>query len=67
MFHQTLKSGCTIEKLQLKEPERLKPALALYMIVAWRSAKDRGNPAGGDRGQGMGIGPDALRSTLTSA
>jgi hypothetical protein len=36
VFHKTLKSGCTIEKLQLKEPERLKPALALYMIVAWR-------------------------------
>ena len=36
VFHKTLKSGCTIEKLQLKEEERLKPALALYMVVAWR-------------------------------
>jgi hypothetical protein len=36
VFHKTLKSGCTIEEIQLKDHERLKPALALYMIVAWR-------------------------------
>jgi len=36
VFHRTLKTGCTIEELQLKDPERLQPALALYMIVAWR-------------------------------
>ena len=36
VFHRVLKSGCRVEKLQLKKAERLKPALALYMIVAWR-------------------------------
>lgn len=36
VFHKVLKTGCTIEDLQLKEAERIKPALALYMIVAWR-------------------------------
>jgi len=36
VFHRVLKTGCTIEGLQLKDAERIKPALALYMIVAWR-------------------------------
>jgi len=35
-FHRVLKTGCKIEELQLKEDERIKPAVALYMIVAWR-------------------------------
>jgi len=35
-FHFTLKSGCGIEKLQLETAERIRRALALYSIVAWR-------------------------------
>ena len=31
-----LKSGCRIEELQLEKRERLEPALAFYMIIAWR-------------------------------
>jgi hypothetical protein len=31
-----LKSGCQIEKRQLETEERLKPCLALYLMVAWR-------------------------------
>jgi hypothetical protein len=36
VYFRILKSGCTIEKLQLEDVERLKPALAVYMIIAWR-------------------------------
>ena len=36
IYFRILKSGCKIEKLQLEHVERLRPALALYMIVAWR-------------------------------
>jgi hypothetical protein len=36
VFFRILKSGCRIEKLQLEKRERLEPALAFYMIVAWR-------------------------------
>ena len=36
IYFRILKSGCKIEKLQLERVERLRPALALYMIVAWR-------------------------------
>lgn len=36
IYFRVLKSGCTIEKLQLETLERLEPALALYMIIAWR-------------------------------
>ncbi len=36
IYFRILKSGCNIEKLQLERVERLRPALALYMIVAWR-------------------------------
>lgn len=35
-FHYTLKSGCHVEDLQLETAERLKNAIALYSIVAWR-------------------------------
>lgn len=31
-----MKSGCTIEQLQLETDERLVACLTLYMIVAWR-------------------------------
>jgi hypothetical protein len=36
VFFKVLKSGCRIEKLQLETLERLEPALAFYMIIAWR-------------------------------
>lgn len=36
VFHRVLKTGCRIEKLQLKTAEQVKPAIALYMVVAWR-------------------------------
>lgn len=36
IFFKILKSGCTIEKLQLNDKERYDPCLALYLIVAWR-------------------------------
>ena len=35
-FHYTLKSGCGIEDLQLKTAARIRRALALYSIIAWR-------------------------------
>jgi len=36
IYFKVLKSGCQVEKLQLETADRLKPCLALYMIVAWR-------------------------------
>jgi hypothetical protein len=36
IFFRILKSGCRVEELQLEKLERLEPALALYMIIAWR-------------------------------
>lgn len=36
VFFHILKNGCKIEKLQLENIDRLKPAIALYMIIAWR-------------------------------
>ena len=36
VFFKILKSGCTIEKLPLEKVERLEPALAFYLIIAWR-------------------------------
>lgn len=35
-FHYTLKQGCQIEELELEDAERMKPAVAMYSIVAWR-------------------------------
>ena len=35
-YHYVLKSGCHLEKLQLKTAQRLEMALATYSIVAWR-------------------------------
>lgn len=35
-YHYTLKSGCGVEKLQLKTARRLEMAVATYSIVAWR-------------------------------
>lgn len=36
IFFRILKSGCKVEKLQLERADRLRPAVAMYMIVAWR-------------------------------
>jgi hypothetical protein len=36
VYFRILKSGCRIEKLQLEKIERLEPALAFYIIIAWR-------------------------------
>jgi len=36
IYFRILKSGCHIEALQLETRERLEPALAIYMIIAWR-------------------------------
>ena len=35
-FHRILKSGCRVEALRLRESDALLPAVALYMVVAWR-------------------------------
>jgi hypothetical protein len=35
-FHRVLKSGCEIEELRNDTAERLKRAIAIYMVVAWR-------------------------------
>jgi Transposase DNA-binding/Transposase Tn5 dimerisation domain len=35
-YHFALKSGCQIEKLQLETVDRLRRALSIYAIVAWR-------------------------------
>lgn len=36
IFFKILKAGCQVEELQLQTLDRLKPCLALYMIIAWR-------------------------------
>lgn len=36
VFFRILKSGCEVEQLQLEITDRLEPAIALFMIVAWR-------------------------------
>ncbi len=36
IFFKILKSGCNVEELQLEHLDRLEPALAFYMIIAWR-------------------------------
>lgn len=36
VFFKILKSGCRVEQLQLETRQRLEPALALYLIIAWR-------------------------------
>ena len=36
VFFRILKIGCRVEALQLSTLERLEPALALYLIIAWR-------------------------------
>jgi hypothetical protein len=36
VFFRIWKQGCRVETLQLRTLERLEPALALYLIIAWR-------------------------------
>ena len=36
IYFRILKSGCKVEELQLERLTRLEPALAFYMMVAWR-------------------------------
>lgn len=36
IYFRILKSGCKVEEMQLEKLERLEPALAFYMIIAWR-------------------------------
>jgi hypothetical protein len=36
IFFKILKSGCAVEELQLQTIDRLKPSLAMYMIIGWR-------------------------------
>ena len=36
VFHRTLKTGCAVEALQLDHVDKLKRAVALKMVVAWR-------------------------------
>ena len=36
VFFRVLKTGCQVEELQLEKVERLRPCLAVKMIVAWR-------------------------------
>ncbi len=36
VFFRVLKSGCTVEQLQLETVERFTSCLAVYLIVAWR-------------------------------
>lgn len=35
-FHHVLKSGCNVEKMQFDTVDRLKPAVGVLAIVAWR-------------------------------
>lgn len=35
-YHYVLKSGCQVEELQLEDAERIKRAVAVYSIAAWR-------------------------------
>lgn len=35
-FHRVLKSGCRVERMQLENADRLKPAIAVNSVVAWR-------------------------------
>lgn len=36
VYFRIYKSGCQVERLQLESYQHLEPALALYMIIAWR-------------------------------
>ncbi len=36
LLFKVLKSGCEVEELQLEHIDRLEPAIAMYLIIAWR-------------------------------
>lgn len=36
IFFHVFKNGCTVEKMQLDHIEKIEPALAVYLVVAWR-------------------------------
>lgn len=36
VFHRILKSGCRVEEAQFKTADRLRPRIALQMVIAWR-------------------------------
>lgn len=36
LLFKILKSGCKVEELQLEHIQRLEPAIAFYLIIAWR-------------------------------
>jgi hypothetical protein len=36
IYFKVLKSGCKVEDRQFETAERIKPCIALYMIIAWR-------------------------------
>jgi hypothetical protein len=36
VYHRVLKSGCTVEDVQVETTERLQACVAVYLIVAWR-------------------------------
>jgi len=36
VFFRTLKTGCSVEKIQLETMDRVKTCLAFYKIIAWR-------------------------------
>lgn len=36
IYFRILKSGCKVQELQLESADRIKPAVVLYMIIAWR-------------------------------
>lgn len=36
IYFRILKSGCKVQQLQLEAADRIKPAVAVYMIIAWR-------------------------------
>jgi hypothetical protein len=37
LFFRTLKSGCRVEERRFEHVERLRPCLAVYLVVAWRT------------------------------
>lgn len=39
LFFSVLKDGCRVERLQLKDRDRLQTVLALYMVIAWRISR----------------------------
>jgi hypothetical protein len=36
VLHRTLKTGCRVEQIQLKDPQAVRSCLTLYLIISWR-------------------------------